>query len=96
MTISIKGYQGHYSTNQCNFFAAENELLVVAEYWEDSTKHSDSLPLQGFGRMSCFDFLKIAEKAVSQAMKEQYGEEVEKTGKQLLGIPVLVMKYTLY
>lgn len=95
MAITINAYQGHYSTNQCNFFAAENELLVVAEYWEDSTKHSNSLPLEGFGRGSCSDFLNVSKKAISQAMIEQYGEEVEKTGKCLLGIPVLVMKYTL-
>lgn len=95
MAITINAYQGHYSTNQCNFFAADNELLVVAEYWEDSTKHSDSLPLQGFGKGSCFKFVDIAKKAISQTMIEQYGEEVEKTGKCLLEIPVLVMKYTL-
>ena len=95
MAITFNSYQGHYSTTGCNFFAADNELLVVAEYWEESEKAANKEPLQGFGRASFYKYIDLAEKAISKAMKEQYGEKVEKSGKCLLGIPVLVMKYTL-
>ena len=95
MSIQITSHKGHYSCHGCNFYAKENELIVTAEYWEASTQHSDSLPLNGFGRGSCFKFADMSEKAIREAITKEYGEEVAKTGVCLLGIPQLVMKFVL-
>jgi hypothetical protein len=95
MSIPINSYQGHYSTNGCNFYAAQNELLVVAEYWEESEKAADKQPLQGFGRAGFYKYLDFARQAILEEIMEKYGESVAATGVEKLGIPVLVIKFTL-
>jgi hypothetical protein len=57
--------------------------LVVIRYWEDSVAHSRRLPLEGFGRMTCFDYLATAKKWL-----RKFHPDAE----IVLGIPVLVAK----
>jgi hypothetical protein len=69
-----------YETNGCKF----KGNLAIVEYWEESSTHSRSLPLEGFGRMSCFDFRDRAEKLILDS-----GLKIKE---KLLGIPVLVVE----
>ena len=95
MSINITSHQGEFSCHGCHFYANKNELLVVGEYWEESEKATDKEPLQGFGRASFYKLLDLTKKAILEAIQQEYGESVAKTGIELLGVPTLVMKFTL-
>lgn len=78
MSISVSSYIGAYSSQGCFFYAAENELLVVAE-----------------SNSSLEDFYETGKEAILKEVTQQYGGEVANTGICLLGVPALVMKFTL-
>lgn len=95
MPIQITSYKGFYSCHGCSFYAKENELIVTAEYWEDLEDATDKMWMQGWNSGSVYKFADMSEKAIREAITQEYGEEVAKTGVCLLGIPQVVMKFTL-
>lgn len=68
----------YYETSGCEFYGK----LAVVEYWDESKKVSDSLPLEGFGRGTFMTF--------SQKADELLKSEGIKIKSKLLGIPVAV------
>lgn len=95
MSIQIASYKGHYSCHGCNFYAKENELIVTADYQRDFLNATDKMPLKGWNSSSIYKFVDMSEKAIREAITQEYGEEVARSGVCLLGIPQLVMKFVL-
>lgn len=76
-------YKSEYERCGCQFSGD----LAIVEYWEESTDHSRKLPLEGFGRGTCLDYLG---KAKELLLSTHPNAEI------LLGIPVLVAKIGRY
>ena len=95
MSTQITSYRGFYSCHGCNFYAKENELIVTAEYWEDLKAATDKMWMEGWNSGSVYKFADMSEKAIREAITQEYGEKAAKTGKCLLAIPQLVMRFTL-
>ena len=94
MTISITTH-ADYECCGCKFKAGDNELLVVADFWKDADMAGDKKPLAGFGSNTFGQFSSKCQSAIIEAMKQEHGEAVANTGVVLLGLPELVMRFTL-
>lgn len=94
MTISIITHT-NYECCGCKFKANKNELLVVADFWEDADRAADKKPLAGFGSNTFGEFSSQCQLVIVEKMKQEYGEAVANTGVVLLSLPKLVMRFTL-
>lgn len=57
--------------------------LVVIHYWQDSIAHARTLPLEGYGKMTCFTYLDKAKERL---------RNFESKARIILSIPVLVAR----
>ncbi len=96
MSIRITSHKESYSCQGCTFYAKENELIVTAEYWEDLEAATNKMWMEGWNSGSIYQFTDSSEKAIKEAISQEYGEEVAKTGLRLLATPQLVMLFTLF
>ena len=94
MTITITTHTD-YECCGCKFKASKNELLVVADFWEDADRAADKKPLAGFGNNTFGKFSSQSQLAIVEKMKQEYGETVANTGVVLLSLPKLVMRFTI-
>lgn len=93
--IDITRYDGIYQCpkSKCRFVASDGEFLVVANYWDAASDASDRKPLNGFGSDTYGEYSDECRRIIVKAITEEYSENVAKTGKTLLSIPTLVMRF---
>ena len=94
MIITITAYTS-YECCGCKFTANKNELLVVADFWEAADRAGNKKPLAGFGSDTFGQFSSQSRSAITEAMKQEYGETVANTGVVLLSLPKVVMRFTI-
>ena len=94
MTITITTHTS-YECCGSRFTANKNELLVVADFEEATIRAGDKKPLSGFGSNTFGQFSSQSRLAITEAMKQEYGETVANTGVVLLSLPELVMRFTI-
>jgi hypothetical protein len=94
---TITRYDGFYQCprSKCKFTCLNNEMLVIADYWDIASDEADKQPLGGFGRDVYGEHSDKYRQAIFKAVTQKYGENISKTGVVLLSIPTLVMKFVL-
>ena len=92
MTVTITTHTS-YECCGCKFTANKNELLVVADFWETADRAGGKKPLSGFGSDTFGQFSSQSRSAITEAIKQEYGEVVANTGVVLLSLPKLVMRF---
>jgi hypothetical protein len=97
LKTTITRYDGFYQCprSKCKFTCLNNEILVIADYWALASDEADKQPLGGFGRNVYGKHSNKCRQAIFEAVTQEYGENISKTGVVLLSIPTLVMKFVL-
>lgn len=94
MTITITTHK-QYECEGGKFTTFDNEILAIADYWDDANKEVSKKLLYGFGFNTFDKYSTSAKKEIIKTMTAEYGEKVASTGVTLLGIPKLVMRFKI-